>query len=133
MDAAINHLQTVFNDYQRQHKQQIDSMQSFIDMYKRNWHNEAKRAVSYGKKLDANNIKRPDYKVAKQDDTDIIIQVLISYEDLQSISWELNNSDYWADLAEVQENETMQGLITPAQFEALKTGQIDYIVFREEN
>lgn len=64
---------------------------------------------------------------------DKVIMVCIDYDDLQAISWELNTSDYWADLTEVSENELMQSLITPEQFEALKNKEADYIVFREDN
>lgn len=74
-------------------------------------------------------------KFNKKNSTDInrVIMVCIDYDDLQAISWELNTSDYWADLGEVSESELMQGLITPVQFETLKNGEADYIVFREDN
>lgn len=61
-----------------------------------------------------------------------VIQINISYDDLQVMTCEMNVCDFWADLEEVDRCKSTRDLITDEQYNALKTGLIDYIVFRED-
>lgn len=63
IERITDNLKDTLKEYERVHKQQLESLQYQIDMYKKNWESEAKRAVLYGKVLDKNGIKRP--KVGK--------------------------------------------------------------------
>lgn len=61
-----------------------------------------------------------------------VIQVNVSYNDLQKMTSETNISDFWADICTLKSCKHIRGLITNEQFEALETGAVDYIIFRED-
>lgn len=62
IENIANNLQNTLKEYERLHKQQLDYLQHEVNMYKKNWQSECKRAVLYGKVLDKNGIKRPEVK-----------------------------------------------------------------------
>ena len=65
-------------------------------------------------------------------DVEKTLTVCIDYEDLEKFTTEINVCAYWADLEEVENDKHMRSLITDEQFEGLKAGAFDYIVFKED-